>query len=841
MRKIVTVLFIFAMVSMTVVSFTYSSGGPGGNANDPVGSNRQNCTSCHNSYSLQTSGPTWKNIELSGNWSNGGYKNDSTYTLELEHKVSGITKWGFQITALDTSQDPIGTISVNSAGSGTTRRVSATKGGKTRYYITHSSSGTSGSGGRSWTFDWKADSAYQGDVIFYAVVNAANGSGTSGDTIYAREFTIKPDLAGLPKANIAVNNSKPCMFDTVEFTGSGNLADSFFWTFLNANITTSTEQNPKVVFNSRGKQKVTLVTKNSKGSSQPASTTIDVQPLPTAFIMGGTSFNLCPGDSVKLTAQFNVGNTYVWSNGFTGSNIQWVKKPGKYSVTVSSNGCSRTSQEVTVSEYAKKDPKLIPSQPSSCINGNTDLTIRVDQADSFFWSNQTTLLNESTDSTYFTPVGNGTFIGRIKDANGCFFNTDTLRLQLVQPLPAPQVNCGKTTTSSVEVDWNTVNGATGYEVKLNTGSWIQVGSNTSYEFTGLPPETDQNISVRALSSGPCQFGEEGSIICKTLPCNDLDVTPISPSVVCENEPFNIILSGLKGQSYSVSANGNNPTTDTLFVYQTEFADTFRYSIIDSSKLNCPAEEIVIPIAVEQKLGMNLTLNGGSGPICENEEVELKATEGFNTYELIINEVSTETGVNSTFNLGLIAPNTEIEVIGSQDACIESAKVTPSVIDAPEAEFELSHLGGLLFDAKVINPVDSAQYEWFVNGVRTSSGDVAELDLSALSGEVEVTLKADFDNGCFEEKTDTVITSDVAAVQSWAESQLVIYPNPGKDVVYLEAPFRLETYTIRDLNGRLIQSGQIDENGITITSLDNGTYLLEVSGDYKLNKSLVIRH
>lgn len=840
MKKIVTILFIFALVSMTVVSFTYSSGGPAGNANDPVGSNRQNCTSCHSSYSLQTSGPTWKNMKLTGNWSNGGYKNDSTYTLELEHKISGVSKWGFQITALDTSQDPVGTISVNSSGSGTTRRVSTTKGGNTRYYITHSSSGTSGNGGRDWTFDWKAPSSYQGDVIFYAVVNAANGSGTSGDTIFAREFTIKPDLAGLPKANISVNNSKPCVGDTVSFKGSGSLADSFFWSFTDANISTSTLQNPKVVFKSRGNKSVKLTTKNSKGSSQPATTTIDVQPLPTAFITGGTLFKMCRGDSVKLTAQFAVGNTYLWSNGFTGSNVIWIKNPGKYSVTVSSNGCSRTSPEVSVSEYTPETPTLIKDKAEYCVDDSVQLTIRANAADSFFWSNGTSQLNSGTDSIYTTNVASGFFVGRIKDGNGCFYITDTLSLPLTQPMPSPTVNCDSVTTSTIKVSWSTVNGALGYEVKRNNQAWISVGINTDYEFTGLQPESDQTISVRAIGNAPCTEGEIGSTICKTLPCNSLKVTPISKSTVCEGAEFNIILSGLKGENFSVSENGGNPSQDTLFTYSIDKKDTFFYSIIDSTKLNCPAEDIAIIISVEEKIGMEISLNGGLSEICSNEEADISATSGFNSYKLLVNGVSQGTTANPFFQLGTLMPNTTIEVIGSQQECIESASIVPTIKDAPEAGFSLSHLGSLQFTASVTEPSDTGIYTWYVNGVNTTQGSGVQLDLSAENGDVEVSLEAEFNNGCNDEQADTINTTELASIGEWALDQLSIYPNPGKDVISVDAPFHITSYTIMDLKGAVVAKGKVKLGKIQVDAISNGSYILELDGDFKLSKPVIIR-
>ena len=58
------------------------------------------CTSCHGTYSLQTSGTNHSRIKLTGNFTNGGYIPDSTYKITVTYKESGKSKFGFQVTAL---------------------------------------------------------------------------------------------------------------------------------------------------------------------------------------------------------------------------------------------------------------------------------------------------------------------------------------------------------------------------------------------------------------------------------------------------------------------------------------------------------------------------------------------------------------------------------------------------------------------------------------------------------------------------------------------------------------------------------------------------------------------
>jgi len=61
-------------------------------------------------------------------------------------------------------------------------------------YITHTSSGNTGSGGRTWTFSWTAPSTNQGAFTFYGAFNLANGNNSSsGDVIRLSTLNINAD------------------------------------------------------------------------------------------------------------------------------------------------------------------------------------------------------------------------------------------------------------------------------------------------------------------------------------------------------------------------------------------------------------------------------------------------------------------------------------------------------------------------------------------------------------------------------------------------------------------------------------------------------------------------
>ena len=114
----------------------------------------------------------------------GGYIPGETYSISASISAAGINKFGFILSPQDASGNTLGTLMSTSA----TQLLS---GGK---YITHVASSTSGSGSKTWTFDWVAPAVGTGDVDFYAAFNAANGNNsTSGDQIFTGTLTVSED------------------------------------------------------------------------------------------------------------------------------------------------------------------------------------------------------------------------------------------------------------------------------------------------------------------------------------------------------------------------------------------------------------------------------------------------------------------------------------------------------------------------------------------------------------------------------------------------------------------------------------------------------------------------
>ncbi len=156
------------------------SGAPAGRTGSP--GDGSNCTACH-SGTPQTASP---DVTISSDIPASGYIPGNTYTISVEGVQQNVSKFGFEITAEDNTNTKAGTWAT----------INAETQIKSTDWVTHTLSGTSGNGFKTWTINWTAPAAGTGDVTFYAAVNATNSSGTNaGDLILLNNVTVSEDVS----------------------------------------------------------------------------------------------------------------------------------------------------------------------------------------------------------------------------------------------------------------------------------------------------------------------------------------------------------------------------------------------------------------------------------------------------------------------------------------------------------------------------------------------------------------------------------------------------------------------------------------------------------------------
>ncbi len=191
--------FLLFSNSGTLPVQAFSSGPPAGYTGAP-GEVAEACAECHVPPDAGTG-----HISITAPQT---YVPGKTYQITVSHSNPDLTRlrWGFEFTALDTSDEKAGDIQNLD---GLTQVLNNAGPGSARQYIEHTAAGTfvGQQNGASWTFNWTAPPTDIGVVTFYAAGNQANNDGnTSGDYIY-RTFVTAAPFASTPDFSLIASPS----------------------------------------------------------------------------------------------------------------------------------------------------------------------------------------------------------------------------------------------------------------------------------------------------------------------------------------------------------------------------------------------------------------------------------------------------------------------------------------------------------------------------------------------------------------------------------------------------------------------------------------------------------
>ena len=165
-----------------------------------------------------------------------------------------------------------------------------------------------------------------------------------------------------PTVTITVDDSTPCLGDSITLTASGAL--NYSW---NNNVMNGVKFAPS----SSGTYQV--IGTDALGCADTSDISIQVLDLPV-LEANSSSLSICLGDSVELTA--SGGQSYTWINPMinngdfytpvdTGANVYIVNGEG-------ANGCSNTSQVIVVVKSIPTAPTLNLNSISTCLNVDFD-------------------------------------------------------------------------------------------------------------------------------------------------------------------------------------------------------------------------------------------------------------------------------------------------------------------------------------------------------------------------------------------------------------------------------------------------------------------------------------
>lgn len=335
MKKVVLILTVIIAGFITFTLSTqevqsHRAGAPAARTGSPADGG--NCTSCHAGSAISNS----PNGVITSSIPSTGYVPGQTYTVTGTVTGSGLVRFGFEISPQTVSGTKVGNLVVTD----NTNTQSLTSG----KYITHTTTGSSGTNSRSWTCNWVAPVAGTGTFKFYGAFNAANNSNTnSGDIIYLATL----DIAEAAQINTQPANTSACSGGNATFTvAATGTGITYQWkkngtTLSNdghfSGVTTNTLTITNVTGTDADSYTCEVTGSGNTVISNPATLSITLAPTITS-------------DPVSITRC--VGQTAVFNVTATGTNPTYQWKRNNINLTNGGSISGATSSQLTISGVA---------------------------------------------------------------------------------------------------------------------------------------------------------------------------------------------------------------------------------------------------------------------------------------------------------------------------------------------------------------------------------------------------------------------------------------------------------------------------------------------------------
>lgn len=847
LRNALVGLSFIAILSSAIDSASGSGPGYSNAPNDPGG----NCSSCHGTGIITSGNSNLNKLRLEGNFTGNGYIPDSTYTVSVTFKQTGISKFGFEITCLDGTNSPAG--SFNNKNS-RTQKGTATVSGKTRQYIYHTSTGSSGVGtdSSSWTFEWVAPSANIGNVKFYVVVNAANNNGTddAGDIIYGKVFTMGPSSL-LPKAIAKTNDSVTCAGSLVQMTGSGtNSPTSYSWKFLpsaGASPSTSTSQNPTVTFGTTGTKMAILTVKNSKGTGEPDTQLITVNPSPSSIIIQGSTGTVCKGDSMQLKSSVtSTGYSWTWLPTNKTGTTTYVKDTGSYRLKMVNltTGCTSTSAPFRLNWYPIPTISIskVNSSDSFCDSYNETITATGNNIDSVLWY-VNGVLNARTKSTskVFTGTGSINVQAIAKNTAGCkTVLSNTVKLIAIPKLDPTNIITTKT-TSSISLSWTKTPGITKYSYSLNKVNYLSTTTDSTLLLTGLLPNTSYDITIRSTQASPCGQSDL-TLTIKTNACSNLTFVLDANLRTCKGNQLTTTVRGLYKAKYAISFNNLPYSKDTIFTFTPVASDSLPVNIIDSLSPTCPPIMEKIAYKVDTFPNPDTTGNVFTANICSNAYL-YTVKSGYGPYEFFKNNVQVGVVNTPSFNYTGLQTGDKLTARGFVNTCVRDfGPATVKINTKPVATFGFTRS----FKTYTFTATDgsNSQYDWWVNSTSLGNGNPRVNDFSAYDNStVSVKMVTKNAQGCTDSSSQSITVPHFSSVNQVSDQAFNVFPNPFDKFINIVG--KTSGFNVRIVNnlGQVVYKTTAEGQSLQVNTAEwaTGVYQIVIeSTDKSINSFTFIK-
>ncbi len=428
--------------------------------------------------------------------------------------VSGATAYFIDVSTSSTFATFVGTYSNLNVGSATTENITGLTPNTTYYYRIRASNGCSTSlNSNTITVGTTAPIAPAATSAsnFTCTSMNANWGAVAGATIYyldvATDAAFTAFVTGYSNLNVA---------NVTTYNITGLTPNTTYYYRIRASNGCSTSLNSNTITvgttapvspTATAADNFTCTSMNANWGAVSGATAyfLDVSTSSTFATFVGTYSNLNVGSATTYNITGLIANTTYY-----------------YRIRAS-NGCSISlnSNTITVGTTAPIAPAAAAASNFTCTSMNANwgavagatlyyLDVATDAAFTAFVTGYSNL-NVGSVTTYNITglTANTTYYYRIRASNGCStsLNSNTITVGTTAPVSPTASVADNFTCTSMNANWGAVSGATAYFLDVSTSSIfatfvgtysnLNVGSATTYNITGLTPNTTYYYRVRA--------------------------------------------------------------------------------------------------------------------------------------------------------------------------------------------------------------------------------------------------------------------------------------------------------------------------------------------------------
>ena len=417
------------------------------------------------------------------------------------------------------------------------------------------------------------------------------------------------------------------------------------------------------------------------------------EPLPIKYLPYDT---LCAGESVTLKINgLNQGNySIAWNGEVPSYDSTYTLTPAKDSqitayIVDSTNLTNCSYYKAIFKLKVFEIPKVSISSHIPTTNCSGSTAIIKASPPSYkrytFYNGNQIIQDNWRDSVKIKNIKDGVPIKVVATNYGCSATSNTIVNTVIKPLTQPVVNCGTSSTSSIEFKWDAVQDAIGYEVSVDGGNWITPTSGNTglnHILNGLTPGSASYISVRAKGATICGNSPVSlQASCFTLPCSSITFTSENSKTLCEGQATSLSISNINIPNYAVSWNTKNYSKNLSLTIKPKKDTIISISVKNLNEQNCPATIKYTRLEVIKQPDVKLTVNPTL--LCNTDSLTLTAFPvDYDNYKFFNGSATLYSGQSSSYKLSMFKSSVFLKVVARNGICTDTSDVLKLVIDKP---------------------------------------------------------------------------------------------------------------------------------------------------------------